>query len=96
MCDDPVLPRGSTTETKPNNMNTVIITTSESGTSTTHVKHYEAESRVRAGGAYRSEAMILLAFIAADGIPQSITDDDGDVWNLLDHDGGDEYVYEMQ
>jgi hypothetical protein len=40
--------------------------------------------------------MILLAFVAADGIPQTIVDDDGDVWNLADHDGGDEYVYEMQ
>jgi len=77
-------------------MNTVIITANESGTSTTHVELSEAESRVRAGGAYRSQAMILLAFVAADGIPQTIVDDDGDVWNLADHDGGDEYVYEMQ
>jgi hypothetical protein len=77
-------------------MNTVIITTSESGTSTTHVELSEAESRVRAGGAYRNQAMILLAFVAADGIPRTIVDDDGDVWELMDHDGGDQYVYEMQ
>lgn len=77
-------------------MNTITITANEYGARTPHVEVYEAASRVAAGGAYRSEAELLLAFIAAEGVPQSITDQDGDVWNLCDRvDGDDEYTYEM-
>jgi hypothetical protein len=77
-------------------MNTVIITATEYGVRTTNVQLHEAESRLRAGGAYRSEAELLLAFVAADGIPQTIVDDDGDVWSLISHDDDDDCVYEMQ
>jgi hypothetical protein len=76
-------------------MNTVTITANESGTRTAHVELYEAESRIAAAGAYRSEAELLLAFAAADVAPKVIVDSDGDTWSLLDHDGGDEYVYAM-
>ena len=77
-------------------MTTVTITANESGTCTAHVQLHEAESRVAAAGAYRSEAELLLKFAAAETAPKTITDDDGDIWTLLDHDGGDEYVYAME
>ena len=76
-------------------MNTITITATEYEVRTANVKLYQAASFVAAGGAYHTEAELLLAFAEAEGIPRSITDKDGDVWNLTSHDDSDECTYEL-
>jgi hypothetical protein len=81
-----------------NNMNSITIYTSESGTRSENVEHSDAASHVAAGGSYSTESEVLLAFIESDEVPSSIKDGDGDTWKLVDQGakgGEDFYTYEL-
>jgi hypothetical protein len=75
----------------------ITIATSESGTRSANVEHSDAETHLAANDCYANEAFLLLAFIAADGIPASIEDFDGDTWALAERDDeSGSYTYDMQ
>ena len=76
-------------------MNTITITATEYEVRTANVRLDQASSFVAARGAHHTEAELLLAFVKAEGIPKSIVDGDGDVWNLTSHDDSDECTYEL-
>lgn len=75
-------------------MNTVTITANESGTRTAHVELHEAASHVAARGSYNHVAQLLIAFADSETAPKTITDDDGDIWELVSH-IGDDYTYAL-
>jgi hypothetical protein len=75
----------------------ITIATSESGTRSANVDYANAETHLAANDCFANEAFLLLAFIAADGIPASIEDLDGDKWALAERDDeSGSYTYEMQ
>jgi hypothetical protein len=61
---------------------TINIYTSESGTRSENVEKSDAESHIKAGGAYSTESEILLAFCGCEEVPESLKDGDGDTWKL--------------
>lgn len=81
-----------------NEMNSITIYTSESGTRSENVEHFDAAFHVAAGGSYSTESEVLLAFIKSDDVPSSITDGDGDTWKLVSKGAKgyeDFYTYEI-
>jgi hypothetical protein len=79
-------------------MITITFCVSESGIRSDNVEESDAASHIAAGGCFSMESELLLDFIAAEGIPLSLTDRDGDTWNLdSQEDRGVEglYVYKL-
>jgi hypothetical protein len=79
-------------------MKTITFYTSESGIRSDNVEESDAASHIAAGGCFSIESELLLDFIAAEGIPFSLTDRDGDIWNLDSEeyeDGEDIYTYKL-
>ena len=66
-----------------------------------NVDQADIASHIAAGGAYATEAQVLKQFIVADGIPNTIADDDGDQWFLVRSQGNetgltyDTHTYEL-
>jgi hypothetical protein len=79
-------------------MITITFYTSESGIRSDNVEESDAASHIAAGGCFSMESELLLDFIAAEGIPLSLIDRDGDTWSLdsqEDGDGEDLYIYKL-
>jgi hypothetical protein len=85
-------PKGS------NTMKRITIYTSESGTRSKNVDQWIAATHIAARGSYATESEVLLAFIESEGVPSSLTDSDGDAWNLTKqgfNGNEDFYIYEL-
>ena len=68
----------------PPKVSKVTILVDESGAHTEELNGYYARLHVLSNLCYATEASLLLEFIKAKGIPQSLTDKDGDIWKLED------------
>lgn len=79
----------------PSKVSKVTILVDESGAHTDDVDEFDARIHVRTNGYFSIESSLLLEFIKAEGIPQSLTDKDGDIWKLedsgVDPDTGDDF-----
>lgn len=62
----------------------VTILVDESGARMEDIDESDARMHVRANGYFSMESSLLLAFIKAEGIPQKLKDNEGDIWTLKD------------
>lgn len=79
----------------PPKVSKVTILVDESGARMEELDESDARIHLLANLCFATESSLLLEFIKAEGIPQSLTDKDGDIWKLedsgIDPDTGDDF-----